>query len=542
VASYFQRAEPVVLSHCPLCSGLDGWGLSRLGELFGGSALPVHVTPRNVRSVNRVYGKGLGEGGITEMTIEELARRSNASPGRPTGTASTDVAAPSDAGHLYLQVLLAWARGGRVERRAELQAELDRIDWAWLREACDAAGEGGFEACQLWCSPRGGVSTPLHYDGSSNFIAQLRGRKRVTLFHPRHAFGLYPYPVGHPMDNYSMVADSADVDLRRFPAAERVEGLETVLEPGDVLWLPAYWWHHVRQPAEGDESCGDTSFGIKTGHSGHGPQRLTPAPDTPLQQTRASENVSLNFWLARDRPLEHYEWLSTRGVASPLRVAKFWGPAAPAEMAAVFGAAQQVPPYGIGSAGSVSVLGAVQQVPPCGIGAAGSMSTSPGNYADAAQQVPHYGIGAAGSVSVEDKRPLSQLSSKRFEEKCRTVSTLPGDSADAVRWLHAARMAEHAAAITCGCPLLGGRLLGAMAAGADAGWAEGTAARSFAQRLRDAIADVIQGGDREVTALLAATISGGRLYPGLVPPLGGAVVSAERGEVSSGGLLGADAK
>ena len=29
------------------------------------------------------------------------------------------------------------------------------------------------------------IHTPCHYDGASNFIAQLRGRKRIVLFSPR---------------------------------------------------------------------------------------------------------------------------------------------------------------------------------------------------------------------------------------------------------------------------------------------------------------------------------------------------------------------
>ena len=96
------------------------------------------------------------------------------------------------------------------------------------------------EACQLWCS-HGGVSTPCHYDGAANFLLQLQGRKRVVLLHPREFAHVYPYPVGHPMDNFAMV-DAARPDVSRFPALANARG--RVAEPtlflvADREYLPA---------------------------------------------------------------------------------------------------------------------------------------------------------------------------------------------------------------------------------------------------------------------------------------------------------------
>lgn len=47
------------------------------------------------------------------------------------------------------------------------------------------------------------------------------------------------------------MVDVEQPDLVRFPALARARGLEVTLEAGDTLWLPAYWWHHVRQLDEG---------------------------------------------------------------------------------------------------------------------------------------------------------------------------------------------------------------------------------------------------------------------------------------------------
>jgi hypothetical protein len=424
-----------------------GWSLPHLKELFSKAELPVHVTPREVRSVTRVYGHGLGVGGISSMSMGDFARQLEAGCSavpNPTPASSTGTAPPEATGeerrppNLYLQVLLAWARGGAVERRAEVQSELDRVDWPWLQRAFDVAGEGRLEACQLWCS-NGGVNTPLHYDGSSNFLAQLRGRKRVLLFHPRHSFRLYPYPVGHPLDNYSMVADPDAPDLSRFPAVACAQGVEAILEAGDVLWLPAYWWHYVCQP------------------------------------DRVVENISVNFWAGRGRPLNHLEWLSCRVVGSVSRTAQFWGATGPTQ---------------------------------------------------------HEFLEALAALQLEDAPPATVGCARGKEEE--RISGLAG-ARGAARCLHAARMAEHAAALMCGSSGRGGRFLGALAAGVDAEWPAGNAARRFADRLRQSIADAIGGGGEEVAALLAAITRDGRLYPGLAPPVAGPVVSAERGDVSSPG-------
>ena len=87
----------------------------------------------------------------------------------------------------------------------------------------------------MWHS-HGGVETPLHYDGSDNFLAQIRGRKRVRLYAPSAGYRLYPHLVGGPKDNYSLVADPDDSSYRgRFPASAGLPCYVGVLEPGDVL-------------------------------------------------------------------------------------------------------------------------------------------------------------------------------------------------------------------------------------------------------------------------------------------------------------------
>lgn len=87
--------------------------------------------------------------------------------------------------------------------------------------------------------------TPLHYDHTNNFFAQVYGRKRLTLFDPMQTDFLYPYPLEAAASHVSFV-DLEQPDFEKYPRFCRARALTGVIEPGELLYLPAYWWHHVR--------------------------------------------------------------------------------------------------------------------------------------------------------------------------------------------------------------------------------------------------------------------------------------------------------
>jgi len=41
--------------------------------------------------------------------------------------------------------------------------------------------------------------------------------------------------------------DPINPDMDRYPEFANVRSLEVTLGPGDVLYLPSLWFHHVRQ-------------------------------------------------------------------------------------------------------------------------------------------------------------------------------------------------------------------------------------------------------------------------------------------------------
>lgn len=112
--------------------------------------------------------------------------------------------------------------------------------------------KGAATALNLWLGPGGHVSS-LHYDPMDGTLSQLYGQKRVILFPPSQTYNLYPIAVWNHLVHglkrravYSQVyPDRPDVEsFPRFQIAQQ-HRYEVILDPGDVLFLPAGWWHEV---------------------------------------------------------------------------------------------------------------------------------------------------------------------------------------------------------------------------------------------------------------------------------------------------------
>ncbi len=102
-------------------------------------------------------------------------------------------------------------------------------------------------APRIWIGNRVAVAT--HHDLNSNIAVAMAGRRRFTLFPPEQVGNLYigPFeftPAGTPIS----LADPEAPDFARFPRfADALAAAQTAeLEPGDALYIPYMWWHHVR--------------------------------------------------------------------------------------------------------------------------------------------------------------------------------------------------------------------------------------------------------------------------------------------------------
>lgn len=97
---------------------------------------------------------------------------------------------------------------------------------------------------RIWLSG-GDTRTPLHTDLPDNVFAQVVGHKRVSLFEPRNEFAMYRNPPWSAMPMASRL-DVEEPDFERFPRFAKVQGWRTVVGPGDLLYIPRYWWHQLR--------------------------------------------------------------------------------------------------------------------------------------------------------------------------------------------------------------------------------------------------------------------------------------------------------
>jgi hypothetical protein len=96
---------------------------------------------------------------------------------------------------------------------------------------------------RFWLGPAGTV-TPLHADYDDNLFVQVWGRKRILLAPPHHDVYLYTREANALLFGSPFDPEAPDYD--RFPLARQAALLECVVEAGDLLYVPAGWYHQVR--------------------------------------------------------------------------------------------------------------------------------------------------------------------------------------------------------------------------------------------------------------------------------------------------------
>ena len=92
------------------------------------------------------------------------------------------------------------------------------------------------------------ITTPTHLDEWNNIGCVVAGRRRFTLFPPEQIANLYIGPIdfaptGAPMSLVRL----HEVDFVRFPRfrAALDAAFTAELSPGDAIYIPPLWWHHV---------------------------------------------------------------------------------------------------------------------------------------------------------------------------------------------------------------------------------------------------------------------------------------------------------
>ncbi|KAL0039566.1 hypothetical protein WJX77_002084 [Trebouxia sp. C0004] len=202
---------------------------------------------------------------------------------------------------------------------SDLTQELhDHISWDWLQALQKLARFGSVDKVSLQSAGCDALC-PAQYQTHERLLAQVTGSQRLLLIPADYAFdGMYPYPVHHPYDGYTMV-DLEHPDLAQWPKTASVKGLCCILKPGDVVYLPAYWFVHAQHLEESNISL---MF-----HMGAG-MRARPPGCAPLQLSRHLEarvadleGVSnVRHWLRLIGYCEEEEWIDLATVKGYRRI------------------------------------------------------------------------------------------------------------------------------------------------------------------------------------------------------------------------------
>ncbi|RRU25621.1 cupin-like domain-containing protein [Stenotrophomonas sp. 278] len=102
-------------------------------------------------------------------------------------------------------------------------------------------------SASIWIGNR--VTASCHFDTPDNLACCAVGRRRFTLFPPEQIDNLYPGPLEPtPGGQVVSVVDFEQPDFDRHPRFREAlaSAQSAVLEPGDAIFIPSMWWHHVR--------------------------------------------------------------------------------------------------------------------------------------------------------------------------------------------------------------------------------------------------------------------------------------------------------
>lgn len=143
-----------------------------------------------------------------------------------------------------------------------------------------------FEAAPtIWIGNR--TTASCHYDAPNNIACCAVGHRRFTLFPPDQIFNLYPGPLEPtPGGQAVSVVNFDNPDFVRYPRFRDALafGQSALLEPGDAIFVPSMWWHHVQ---------GLSAFNTLVNYWWSSAPSYIPSPMNALYHA---------IWSIRDRP------------------------------------------------------------------------------------------------------------------------------------------------------------------------------------------------------------------------------------------------
>lgn len=127
------------------------------------------------------------------------------------------------------------------------------FDTQWLAERIDKnnklklwgeKGPGTSLRSHLFLG-RKGAKTEVHCALTNNMFINVYGRKQWHLISPKYDPMMYS-PVNWGPGLYGTELSPEASDFEKYPLQKYISGYKFVLEPGDILFNPPFWWHHVK--------------------------------------------------------------------------------------------------------------------------------------------------------------------------------------------------------------------------------------------------------------------------------------------------------
>ncbi|WP_395341100.1 cupin-like domain-containing protein [Ningiella sp. W23] len=115
----------------------------------------------------------------------------------------------------------------------------------------EAYGKQLHPIISIWMGNK--TTASCHYDVLDNVACCVAGSRRFTLFPPEQVDNLYPGPL-YPTPGGQVISmvDFENPDFEKHPRFKEAlkHGLVFDLKPGDAIFIPALWWHHVQGLAD----------------------------------------------------------------------------------------------------------------------------------------------------------------------------------------------------------------------------------------------------------------------------------------------------
>jgi len=133
------------------------------------------------------------------------------------------------------------------------------------------------EAVNFWMGEDHSV-TSLHKDHYENLYAVVTGEKHFTLYPPTDFHFLYERPFipaeyvrdadgslvlsDHPEEPHVpwISVNPLKPDVKQFPQFLHAMPLRVTVKPGELLYLPSLYYHHVEQSADSEGKCVAVNF------------------------------------------------------------------------------------------------------------------------------------------------------------------------------------------------------------------------------------------------------------------------------------------